>query len=140
MVPQLALTSYWTKYNNTLPKLCVMILDHMIQEHNLGVTFHRSNVAQPKILCNYINIKLNMPGCSVHCMQHNFYYATLRVWVPLIKRWCHKKLPNLELHAISWLLRFPGFHGDPGFSKPKFCSNSYYTDEKIKNLCRELLS
>ena len=46
--PQLASTSYWTKYSHTLHKVCVMVLDHMIQEHNLGETFHRSIVSQPQ--------------------------------------------------------------------------------------------
>ena len=31
----------------TLPKLCIMVLDHMIQDHNFRGKSHRSNVSQP---------------------------------------------------------------------------------------------
>ena len=48
-VPPLASTSYWTKLSPILPKLCVIVLDCMTQEHDLGATFHRSIVSQPKI-------------------------------------------------------------------------------------------
>ena len=41
-------THWLTMYCLTLPKLCIMVLDHMIQEHNLGAAFHRSTVRNPK--------------------------------------------------------------------------------------------
>ena len=39
----------WQRRTLTLPKLCVMVPDHMIQDNHLGATFHRSTVSQPKI-------------------------------------------------------------------------------------------
>ena len=49
MWPQKALTSYWEKYSPTLSNLILIVLDHMIQEHNLGATFYRTNLLQSKI-------------------------------------------------------------------------------------------
>ena len=53
MFPQLSLTAYWTKYSPYLPKLCVTVLNHIIQDHKISqkhcvVTPSSQNLARIK--------------------------------------------------------------------------------------------
>ena len=47
-VLQLSLTSYRTNYSSTLTKLCLIVFNHMIQEHNLGQHFTEALCRNPK--------------------------------------------------------------------------------------------